>query len=47
MQQETSEVPTVPRTDGTAAGPPVFEEAYMLYAPKLRRIAYRSMTENN
>jgi RNA polymerase sigma factor (sigma-70 family) len=39
MQQETREVPTIPRRDGTAA--PVFEEAYLLYAPKLRRIAYR------
>ena len=41
MQQETSEVPTVLRTDGTAGGVPVFEEAYLLYAPRLRRIAYR------
>lgn len=41
MQQETSEVPTVPRTDGTAGGVPVFEEAYLRYAPRLRRIAYR------
>ncbi|MEO8381816.1 MAG: sigma-70 family RNA polymerase sigma factor [Acidobacteriota bacterium] len=41
MQQETSEVPTVLRKDGTAGGAPVFEEAYLLYAPRLRRIAYR------
>ena len=41
MQQETSEVPTVLRTDGATGGAPVFEEVYLLYAPKLRRIAYR------
>ena len=41
MQQETHEVPTAPRTDGAARGVPVFEEVYLLYAPRLRRIAYR------
>jgi RNA polymerase sigma factor (sigma-70 family) len=41
MQQETSEAPPVPRADGTASGTPVFEEVYLLYAPRLRRIAYR------
>lgn len=41
MQQETSEVPAVPRADGTADGAPLFEEVYLLYAPRLRRIAYR------
>lgn len=41
MQQETGEAPSVPRTDGTANGAPVFEEVYLLYAPRLRRIAYR------
>jgi RNA polymerase sigma factor (sigma-70 family) len=41
MQQETREVPTVLRTDGAAGGVPLFEEAYLLYAPRLRRIAYR------
>ena len=41
MQQETREVPTVLRSAGAAGGAPVFEEVYQLYAPKLRRIAYR------
>ena len=41
MQQDTREVRPAPRTDGTASGAPVFEEAYLLYAPRLRRIAYR------
>ena len=41
MQQETREVPTVPRREGTASGAPLFEEVYLLYAPRLRRIAYR------
>lgn len=41
MQQETREVPTVVRSAGAAGGVPVFEEVYQLYAPKLRRIAYR------
>jgi DNA-directed RNA polymerase specialized sigma24 family protein len=41
MQQQTREVPAVPRTDGTASGAPGLEEVYLLYAPRLRRIAYR------
>jgi RNA polymerase sigma factor (sigma-70 family) len=41
MQQEPREVPTVLRKDGSAGGAPVFEEVYLLYAPRLRRIAYR------
>jgi RNA polymerase sigma factor (sigma-70 family) len=41
MQQETRKVPAVLRTDGAAGGAMVFEEVYLLYAPRLRRIAYR------
>jgi len=41
MQQETREVSPVLRSSGAAGGAPVFEEVYQLYAPKLRRIAYR------
>jgi RNA polymerase sigma factor (sigma-70 family) len=41
MQQESREMPTVPRIAGAAGGAPAFEEVYLLYAPRLRRIAYR------